>query len=256
MRHGRRLGLLVKGYADIMDKTHAIIARLAGGVLLAFGIALGLLAVAFVQRQFASSGEIELAVAVSIVCVFMMSAFCSLMGYRLLLNRPNRYGSLFSPAGWRILAALFYILAVGLTSFSIWRGNYRLLVAPVGLGLLGYGCVIAGRRANIQPTPSLVFPPETSLLQREGFAPPGFRCGIEILNDDRTPMEFVVTMLCEAVGLSREDAIRTMLDVHTKGGLLLPTASPDESRRIADAVTARARSNNHPLICRAVGVDE
>jgi ATP-dependent Clp protease adapter protein ClpS len=238
-----------------MDKTGAIIARFAGGVLLAFGIVLAALVIWFVVRQFAAPGAIELAVAVSVVIVFTMSAFCSLVGYRLLLNRPNRYGSLLSPAGWRVLAAFFCIVGVALIPLAVWGGHYQLLAASVGLGALGYGCVIAGRRTRLQPAPSTTFPPETSLLQMEGFAPAGFQCGIEILNDDRTPMEFVVSMLCNTVGLSRDDAMRTMLAIHSKGGVLLPRASWDDSRRIADAITAEARSNNHSLVCRAVSLE-
>jgi len=89
----------------------------------------------------------------------------------------------------------------------------------------------------------------------KGFAPAGFKCGIEILNDDRTPMEFVVSVLRKAAGLSETDAIRTMLEIHVKGGVLLTMASMDEARRVADGVTAEARANNHPLICRAVSLE-
>jgi ATP-dependent Clp protease adapter protein ClpS len=99
---------------------------------------------------------------------------------------------------------------------------------------------------------SPVFSPETALLRLKGFTPSGFQCGIEILNDDRTPMEFVVSVLQNNVGLARADAIRVMLEIHDKGGALLPLSSEDESRRVAEAVTALARSNHHPLTCRAV----
>jgi ATP-dependent Clp protease adapter protein ClpS len=111
------------------------------------------------------------------------------------------------------------------------------------------GSVIAGRRRRpISP----VFAPETSLLSLGGFASADFRCGIEILNDNRTPMEFVVSILQKSVGLSRIDATRKMLEIHTKGGVLLSMPSPDESRRVAEAIVAEARGNNHPLVCRAV----
>jgi hypothetical protein len=41
--------------------------------------------------------------------------------------------------------------------------------------------------------PSRVLPPETSLLDTPEFVPPGFVHGIEVLNDDKTPMDFVIT---------------------------------------------------------------
>jgi hypothetical protein len=43
--------------------------------------------------------------------------------------------------------------------------------------------------------PSVILSPETSLLTLPNFVPPGFKCGVEVLNDDATPMEFVVSML-------------------------------------------------------------
>jgi len=123
------------------------------------------------------------------------------------------------------------------------------LAASVGLLALAYGSVIAGRhRRLISP----IFAPGTSLLSIKGFAPAGFQCGIEILNDDRTPMEFVVSVLQKSVGLSRIDATRTMLEIHTKGGALLSMQSLDQSTRVAEAIVAEARGNNHPLVCRAV----
>ncbi len=242
-----------------MDQTHATLARLAGGVLLGFGIALAIFSIWIVERQFAAGGAFQSTAAVLVISCLVISVFCFLGGYRFLLNRPNRYGSLLSPPGWKMLAACFCVLGIGLAVLAITRGDHQLLLAPVGLGILGYGCLLAGRgaavrRAPSQPISSRVFPPETSLSRMAGFAPDGFRCGIEILNDDRTPMEFVVTVLRNAVGLSEKDAIRTMIEIHTKGGVLLPKASLDESQRIADAVTAEALSSKHPLVCRAVSL--
>ena len=107
----------------------------------------------------------------------------------------------------------------------------------------------------ISPPQSPIFPAETALLRLQGFTPPGFQCGIEILNDQSTPMEFVVSVLQGSVALDRNDAMRTMLEIHKKGGVLLPMKSIEDSKRIAESVSAQARSNNHPLICRAVTID-
>ena len=97
-----------------------------------------------------------------------------------------------------------------------------------------------------------MLPPETSLLKLGGFTPPGFTHGLEILNDDRTPMQFVVDMLNTHVGLNYHDAIRTMLQIHRRGGALLPTGSATEAQRVAAAVTAEAELKKHRLVCRAV----
>jgi ATP-dependent Clp protease adapter protein ClpS len=103
-----------------------------------------------------------------------------------------------------------------------------------------------------RPQNPVVLPPETSLLELGGFAPPGFSHGLEILNDQRTPMQFVVDLLNTHMGLSHHDSIRIMLDIHNRGGALLPTVSATEARRIAAAITADAAREKHPLACRAV----
>lgn len=70
--------------------------------------------------------------------------------------------------------------------------------------------------SNAVPS-SPVLPPETSLLSLAGFLPTGFKCGVEVLNDDTTPMELVVSMISAHVGLSRREAIRAMLTIHVAG---------------------------------------
>jgi ATP-dependent Clp protease adapter protein ClpS len=105
-----------------------------------------------------------------------------------------------------------------------------------------------------EPRPSVIFPPETSLLQQPGFLPADFVCGLEILNDNTTRMEFVVESLIEFVGLRRTEAIRTMLDIHYRGGVLLPTASLNDAQRIAAEIARSADEVNAHLVCRAVEV--
>jgi ATP-dependent Clp protease adapter protein ClpS len=78
--------------------------------------------------------------------------------------------------------------------------------------------------------------------------------GIEILNDRTTPMEFVVTTLMTHLGLTREQAIVKMLDIHNTGGTLIKLQSAREAQRIADAVSAEARASGHSFVCRYAGV--
>lgn len=105
-------------------------------------------------------------------------------------------------------------------------------------------------RLNLADAP--ILPPETSLLSRPEFVPPGFEQGIEILNDNTTPMEFVTFVLASSLGLSLKDASRTMLEIHTRGGALLATPSLAEAQRIAALITAEAARQGHPLTCRPV----
>lgn len=100
---------------------------------------------------------------------------------------------------------------------------------------------------------SPIFPVETRLLKRPGFRPSGFIHGIEILNDRTTPMEFVVTALMTHLGLTRDQAIVKMLDIHNTGGMLVALPSAKEAQRIADAVSAEARASGHSFVCRYAG---
>jgi ATP-dependent Clp protease adapter protein ClpS len=84
--------------------------------------------------------------------------------------------------------------------------------------------------AILRPSRGLVLPPDTSLLNMSGMIPANFRCGIEILNDDRTKMEFVVLILMKHFGQLKSDAHRAMLAVHNQGGILLATTGSSDSR--------------------------
>ena len=99
---------------------------------------------------------------------------------------------------------------------------------------------------------SPLFPPETRLLTIDGLLPPGFTTGIEMLNDDTTPMEFVIEMLQKHLKLEREAAVAAMLGVHTRGGLLLPVEDHERAEQIARAIATESRERGHQLICRAV----
>jgi ATP-dependent Clp protease adapter protein ClpS len=238
-----------------MDKNGRLLARIIGGVSLAFGIASAVLAVWAIDRQFAIGGIVQISAAAAVVVFLSISAFCCLVGYRLVFNRPNRNGSVLSLSGWKWLALCYWIVGLTMAAIGLGRGRCQLLGAAIGLGVLGFGSVLAGRAAASKLFWSPVFPPDTSLLRMKWFVPAGFLSGIEIMNDNLTPMAFVVSVMQKCVGLSESDAIRTMLDIHRNGGVLYPLPSFDEAKRVAELVTAEAHSKNHPLICRAVRVE-
>lgn len=102
---------------------------------------------------------------------------------------------------------------------------------------------------------SPVFDPSTRLLDIDGMKPDGFTAGIELLNDDTSPMELVVEMLERFGGLSREAAVTAMLKIHQTGGLLLPMPNLAVAELAADAITREARARGHALVCRAVSAD-
>ena len=235
-----------------MDKNGKLIARIIGGISLSFGIAAGILAVWAIDRQFAIRGVVQVSAAAAVLVFLLIAALCCLIGFRLVFNRPNRHGSILSPAGWKTLGLSFLIVALTMAAIGLGRGEYQLLGAAIGMGVLGFCSVVAGRAASSKLLRSPVFPPGTSLLAAKGFVPEGFSYGLELMNDNATPMEFVVSVLTNHVGFSESEAIRVMLAIHTKGGALLPMPSFEESKRVAELVTTEARAKNHPLVCRAV----
>lgn len=99
---------------------------------------------------------------------------------------------------------------------------------------------------------SPIFPPETSLLSVQGMTPAGFKAGLEILNDDKTPMDFVVATFKKYLGLDDRGAIKLMLEIHKMGGVLLPQRDIDQAREVADAITVHCVMHSQQLICRAV----
>ena len=70
-----------------------------------------------------------------------------------------------------------------------------------------------------------------------------------MLNDDYTPMEFVVHVLETFFSMDRQMATRVMLEVHTKGKGVCGIFPYDLAETKASQVTEYARQNEHPLIC-------
>ena len=78
--------------------------------------------------------------------------------------------------------------------------------------------------------------------------PPMYK--VVMLNDDYTPMEFVVEVLERFFGMDREKATRVMLTVHTEGKATCGVFTRDVAETKADQVVDYARENQHPLLCQ------
>jgi ATP-dependent Clp protease adaptor protein ClpS len=70
-----------------------------------------------------------------------------------------------------------------------------------------------------------------------------------LLNDDYTPMEFVVHILEIFFSLSRERATRVMLEVHFQGKGICGTYIREIAETKVAQVNHYARENEHPLLC-------
>lgn len=77
--------------------------------------------------------------------------------------------------------------------------------------------------------------------------PPLYR--VVLLNDDYTPMEFVIEVLEHFFSMSREKATQVMLAVHTQGKGVCGIYTRDVAETKAELVNQAARDNGHPLLC-------
>ena len=68
-----------------------------------------------------------------------------------------------------------------------------------------------------------------------------------LLNDDFTPMEFVIDILQKFFRLSQEDATRVMLTIHNQGVGLCGVFTLEGAETKAAKVNCHARLNQHPL---------
>jgi ATP-dependent Clp protease adaptor protein ClpS len=72
---------------------------------------------------------------------------------------------------------------------------------------------------------------------------------VVLLNDDYTPMEFVVEVIQEFFNKDRETATQIMLKIHLDGKGVCGVFSKDVATTKVDQVTEAARKNGHPLQC-------
>jgi len=77
--------------------------------------------------------------------------------------------------------------------------------------------------------------------------PPMYK--VLLLNDDYTPMEFVVLVLQKFFGMTRERATQVMLKVHREGMGVCGVFPRDVASTKVQQVAAYARKYQHPLQC-------
>lgn len=116
------------------------------------------------------------------------------------------------------------------------------------------------RMATKQPKP--VPPPpapegdDAMVLERltEKVKPPRMY-QVVLLNDDFTPMEFVVQVIQEFFNKDRETATQIMLKIHLQGKGICGVFTRDVATTKVDQVTEAARKAGHPLQCLSEPVD-
>nr|MDP2192715.1 ATP-dependent Clp protease adapter ClpS [Rhodoferax sp.] len=78
---------------------------------------------------------------------------------------------------------------------------------------------------------------------------------VVMLNDDYTPMEFVVVVIQEFFGKDLEAATQIMLKIHLDGKGVCGVYSRDVAATRADQVLEAAAKAGHPLKCVSEPVD-
>lgn len=77
--------------------------------------------------------------------------------------------------------------------------------------------------------------------------PPMYR--VVLINDDYTPMEFVVDILQSIFGMERTQATQVMLEVHTKGKGVCGVYNFEIAETKVAQVMGIAKQHQHPLLC-------
>ena len=77
--------------------------------------------------------------------------------------------------------------------------------------------------------------------------PPMFK--VLLINDDYTPMEFVVHVLETFFAMDRPTATQIMLNVHSKGKGLCGIFTRDIAETKVAQVNDYSRQHEHPLLC-------
>lgn len=81
----------------------------------------------------------------------------------------------------------------------------------------------------------------------ETAKPPLYR--VVLLNDDYTPMDFVVTVLETFFSMTRQKATQVMLHVHTRGKGDCGVFTREVAETKVTQVNEFSRSHQHPLLC-------
>lgn len=87
----------------------------------------------------------------------------------------------------------------------------------------------------------------TEITKPELQKPPMYK--VLLVNDDFTPMDFVVLILMQFFGLSQARATQIMFEVHTLGKGVCGVFTKEIAETKVMQVNEFARSHDHPLMC-------
>ena len=97
---------------------------------------------------------------------------------------------------------------------------------------------------------SVLVKPSDPILKR----PPLYH--VVLLNDDYTPMEFVIYVLQTFFGYDKEKSTQIMLAVHTKGKGVCGIYTKEVAETKSNQINNFAKQNEHPLVSDIEPIDE
>jgi len=75
------------------------------------------------------------------------------------------------------------------------------------------------------------------------------RYSVELVNDDTTPMEFVIYVLRQVFGKTRAESVGIMLEIHNHGQGICDIFGEGEAKQKLCQVQELARERGYPLQC-------
>ena len=102
-----------------------------------------------------------------------------------------------------------------------------------------------GNEKTTNPLPGI----DIAVVQPEVEVTTPKRYNIILLNDDYTPMDFVVEVLEQFFGMSNAKAVEVMWTIHTQGQAVGGCYPLDIAETKVLQVSEFAKLNQHPLLC-------
>jgi hypothetical protein len=111
---------------EITDPAGRVLLRVVGGVLSWVGVGLLILLAWLVETAIANSIDIDLVRSTLWAsALLLVGALCTVVGFRMFLNRPNKHGPVLSPTTWAVFGSVFAVTSI----FMLW-GVLRHSEAP------------------------------------------------------------------------------------------------------------------------------
>lgn len=136
----------------------------------------------------------------------------------------------------------------------MWLVRHHFTLEMQHTGLLYKMKIMATKSPSVPPAPKIQQPGQDDggsvvLERRTQKTKPPQMHQVVMLNDDYTPMEFVVVVLQEFFSKDREQATQIMLKIHLDGKGVCGVYSRDVAATKVEQVLDAAKKAGHPLQC-------